>query len=190
MTSTPRCTHTPDGNAALAASAISALVPELHTDRLRLRAPRLADLPAWTAIFAVPPFELGPEEAWTVFSTYAAGWLLHGHGLWAVERRDDETLVGFVHLGLEWDDIEPELGWMFLPEHRGQGLAAEAALAARDHGLVVLGSDSFVSYVAPDNFASNRLAERIGGRRDPAAEAALRDGNAEATHVWRHGGAA
>jgi RimJ/RimL family protein N-acetyltransferase len=190
MTNAPRCTQAPDGNAALAAAAISALVPELHTDRLALRAPRVTDLGAWTAILAEAPFELGPEEAWTAFCTYAAGWLLHGHGLWAVERRADETLIGFVHLGLEWEDIEPELGWMFLPEHRGAGLATEAALAARDHGLTALGAGSFVSYVAPENFPSNRLAERIGGRRDPAAEAALSGPAGERTHVWRHGGVA
>jgi RimJ/RimL family protein N-acetyltransferase len=187
MTAAPRCTRAPDGNAAFAAEAIAAVVPELLTDRLRLRAPRLSDLPAWTAIFAAPPFEAGPEEAWTEFSTYTAGWLLHGHGLWSVDLRADDRLAGFVLLGLEWDDAEPELGWMFLPEHRGAGLATEAALAARDHGLVVLGAGSFVSYVAPENFPSNRLAERIGARRDPEAEAALRALQADRTHVWRHG---
>ncbi|MFW5655479.1 MAG: GNAT family N-acetyltransferase, partial [Roseicyclus sp.] len=167
--------------------AIASVVPELHTERLRLRAPRLADLPAWTAIFAKPPFETAPDEAWTEFCCYTAGWLLHGHGLWSVDLRGDGRLAGFVLLGLEWDDVEPEPGWMFLPEHRGAGLASEAAGAARDHGLSMLGDGGFVSYVDPENFPSNRLAERIGGRRDPAAEAALAAAPGARTHVWRHG---
>ncbi len=195
MTGTPRCTHAPQGAATLAAERAGAAVPRLETERLRLRALRMRDLPAWTEILCGADLAHvgGPhdaETAWEAFSIYASGWLLHGHGLWTVERRADGTLLGFVHLGLEWDDEEPELGWMFLSEHRGQGYAAEAARAARDHGLRLLGAGRFVSYVAPGNGPSNRLAERIGGRRDAPTEAALRASSNESVNVWRHGGPA
>lgn len=183
----PRCTTPPSGPAARAAEAQAALVPELETARLRLRAPHLDDLKAWTDEWLIEFAETGDTEeaAWTEFSTYSAGWLLHGHGLWAVDRREDGMLVGFVLLGLEWSDEEPELGYVIRRDFRRNGYAHEAAKAARDHGLGLL--DTFVSYVEPGNVASNRLAERLGGRRDAEAEARIRMGEDDTVHVWRYG---
>ncbi|MEM7641461.1 MAG: GNAT family N-acetyltransferase [Pseudomonadota bacterium] len=181
----PRCTQAPTGSAAQAAARLADLVPGAKGNRVRLRAPRLADLPAWTEIFAQWPS--GPytaETAYEQFCTYVAGWLLHGHGLWSVDRLSDGELLGFVHLGLEWDDVEPELGWMFRPEHRGEGYATEAAALARAHGTSLLGAGGFVSYVAADNAPSNALAQRLGAQRDPDAEATIGEPD---LHVWRHG---
>ena len=39
------------------------------------------------------------ERAWEEFSYYTACWMLHGHGLWTVERKSDAAVVGFVSLG-------------------------------------------------------------------------------------------
>lgn len=183
----PRCIRAPVGEAAARAAALRAGIPAIETPRLRLRAPELSDLPAWTRIM-VPDADGdlgGPhddEAAWEAFCVYVAGWLLHGHGIWTVERLTDGETLGFVHLGLEWGDHEPELGWMLLPEHRGRGYATEAAQAARDHGLALLGDGAFVSYVHDRNDPSHRVARRLGAVRDAAAEAAIGDG----THVWRH----
>ncbi|MEM1360976.1 MAG: GNAT family N-acetyltransferase [Pseudomonadota bacterium] len=184
----PRCALPPTGKAAEAAARSTTAVPRLVTDRLVLRAPDLTDLPLWTTICTGPEGAMvgGPmteQEAWESFCVYTAGWLLHGHGLWALDRREDAELLGFVMLGLEWDDQEPELGWMLAPGARGQGYASEAAKAARDHGLKLLGPGACVSYVDPLNTASSRLAKRIGGARDAAAEAAF-FGSVE---IWRHG---
>ena len=185
MTAAPRrCQRPPAGRAAAMAADLQGGVPVLVTDRLRLRAPRLDDLPLWTLIFAAPPFEVDAEQAWTEFTTYAAGWLLHGHGLWTVETREAGTTVGFVLLGLEWDDAEPEIGWMLSPDHRGRGYATEAAAAVRDHAIDLFGHGGAVSYTDGANRASVRVAERLGARRDAAAEAALGD---PGTEVWRHG---
>ncbi|MEJ6393667.1 GNAT family N-acetyltransferase [Gymnodinialimonas sp. 2305UL16-5] len=184
----PRCTQPPTGAAAEAASMHRASIPTLETARLRLRAPTLADLPAWTQIFADWPGEpMGGEDAWTEFSYYTGCWILHGHGLWAVELKDG-TLAGFVHVGLEWDDWEPELGWMFLPEHRGQGFATEAASAARDFARDLL--PDVVSYIDPENHPSQAVAKRLGATRDAETEAAILAVDGEAVQVWRHGGAA
>ncbi len=188
---TRRCLKPPQGAAQPAATAHCAVLPSLQTERLTLRAPMMSDFPVWQTLM-VPDAEGflgGPhseEEAWEAFCVYVAGWLLHGHGLWTVEERETRTIVGFVHLGLEWDDWEPELGWMLLPEHRGRGFAHEAASAAQDHGRALLGDGGFVSYVAHENTPSNALAERLGARRDRAGEARLPAN--EHTHIWRHGG--
>ncbi|MFQ6547272.1 GNAT family N-acetyltransferase [Aestuariibius sp. 2305UL40-4] len=185
---TPRCTQAPTGRAAQAAARHRAPLPRLETERCVLRAPELTDLPLWTQVFTGPdsthiggPYT--PEKAWEEFSYYTACWLLHGHGLWSVTRKTDDALLGFVHLGLEWDDLEPELGWLFGPDHRGQGYATEAAAAARDHALALLGAGRFVSYIDQDNAPSLAVAQRLGAHPEPD----LIEGD---TVVYRHGGTA
>ena len=189
---TPRALVPPTGAAAEMAARFAALVPVLETPRLRLRAPRVGDIPAWQAILGAPEAVHmgGPhdaEAAWEEFAYYTGGWMLYGHGLWSVETKDGE-LVGFVTLGLEWDDYEPELGWMFLREHRGKGYATEAAAAARDHARGLLGDGAFVSYVNGANAPSNAVAKRLGAVRDRAEEARITDHRD--LRVWRHGGPA
>lgn len=184
----PRCLTAPEGAAARAAARHRAVLPRLATPRLDLRPATLADFPLWSAIFAAPESAAigGPapaEAAWEEFCVYTAGWLLHGHGLWAVDRRDDGSLLGFVLLGLEWADAEPEIGWLFGAHARGQGYATEAAAAVRDHAAALLGPGRAVSCIAAGHGASSRIAARLGARRDAQAEAAIGDG----TEIWRHG---
>ena len=184
----PRCTQAPHGAAANAAAMHRASVPVIETARLRLRAPHLDDLGDWTRIFLAAFAEAGdgPEQAWAEFSYYTAGWMLHGHGLWTVERLSDGARIGFVLVGLEWGDEEPELGYMILPEHGGHGYAAEAARAARDFGLGLLGD--LVSYVDPANAASGSLAAKLGATRDGLAEDRLAARDGAAVQVWRYRG--
>lgn len=145
-----------------------ALVPVLTTERTRLRAPSYGDFPLWRDLYAAPEaVHLGgpypAEAAWEEFTCYAGGWIMHGHGLWSVDRREDGALLGFVFVGLEWDDPAPELGYLFAEHTRGHGYATEAALAARDFGLDLLGAGNLYSFIAKGNAASLALAERIGG---------------------------
>ncbi len=192
---TRRCTQAPKGAAAAAAQSHRGSIPMLETERLRLRAPVVEDLPHWIALFESPeavhlggPFDDPACTAWEEFTYYTGCWMLYGHGLWSIERKADGQMVGFVHLGIEWDDWEPELGWHLIPEARGHGYATEAARAARDYGLTLL--DTFVSYVDPNNTASAQVAGRIGATRDTAMEAKIETAEGAPTQVWRHGGAA
>jgi len=170
--------------AATLAGRFSQLVPELVTKRLTLRAPILADFPAYAEILMGDRAEGldGPfdrEAALLDFSQYVAGWLLRGTGLWAVERRSDEALLGFVLVGMEYSDQEPELGYLFTEAGEGQGYATEAAAAARDFALRDLQLPVLVSCVDPANTRSARLAERLGAHLDVAASDAD-------TQIWRH----
>jgi RimJ/RimL family protein N-acetyltransferase len=170
MTTAPHLRPVP-GPAADFAAALRAHLPRIETLRCVLRAPRLEDAPAWIAIMT-PDAEGhlgGPHTengAFTEFAATVGLWLLRGHGLWTVTDHDDRVL-GFVLVGFEPGDQAPELGWLFLPEARGRGLAAEAAAAARAHALGALGLPELVSYIDPDNARSRRLAERLGATRAP-----------------------
>ncbi len=177
---TPHETPMP-GPAADFAASMAAHLPQIDTSRLRLRAPRLQDFDAWAEILTGPaaahlggPFTR--DQAFTEFAATVGTWMLRGHGLWSVEARTGE-LLGFVLIGFEAGDEEPELGYLFLPTAEGQGYATEAAAAARDHALNRLRLPSLVSYIDPANTASVRVATRLGARRDRS-----HDGS----NVWRH----
>lgn len=170
------------GPAASFAATLSGMLPEIETTRLRLRAPRLTDFDAWAEILTGPaaPHLGGPfdrDEAFVEFLASCGSWLLRGHGPWTVEPKQGGDVLGFVLLGFEPGDAEPELGYLFRPSAEGQGYATEAVQAARAHAFTALGMSRVVSYIAPENAASLRLARRVG--------AAL-DGHHEGSEVWVH----
>lgn len=170
------------GPAAAFAAALSAQLPVLETARLRLRAPRLGDMDAWAEILCGPagPDLGGPftrDEAFGEFAAAVGLWLLRGHGLWTVEPLAGGSVLGFVLIGFEPGDREPELGWLFRPAAEGQGFAQEAARAARAHAFGPMGLPALVSYMAPGNARSARLAERLG---------AVEDGSLDGSRIFRH----
>ncbi|MCE6950027.1 GNAT family N-acetyltransferase [Cereibacter sphaeroides] len=166
---------------AMQAAGVAGAVPEIATRRLRLRAPRLDDFATYAEIVGSDRGRhiggpLPRAEAWDDFCRMTATWLLRGHGLWSVEL--DADLLGFVLIGMEPGDPDPELGFLFTAEAEGQGYAQEAAEAARHHAFTALGLPRLVSCIAPDNFRSRRLAERLGARLDP--------GTLDGVLVYRH----
>jgi RimJ/RimL family protein N-acetyltransferase len=180
----------PAGPAARHAEAVAATVPVIETPRLTIRAPRLADFPAYEAVFCSDrarhmggPFT--PEAAYADFCQAVAGWMLRGAGLWTICAKGGADALGWIFLWQEWEDPEPELGWVLIPEAEGKGHAAEGAAAVLPLGLERYGAGGFVSYIDAGNDRSARLAERLGARRDLAAEAAIGDAD---LMVWRHFG--
>ena len=182
-----RCTVPPTGPAAEAALANRAILPVLETERLILRAPAAEDYKLWLRIGTEPGCEwIGgptkPEDAWYDFCGHVACWLLHGHGPFVLIRKEDQTRLGFVIMGYEWDDAEPELGWFLAQEARGHGYTTEAATVIRDWALTLL--PTFVSCVNPANKASVNVAQKLGATLDEVAS------KAQGTGIWRHGEAA
>lgn len=178
------------GPAAAFADRFAGLLPVLETGRTRLRAPRLGDFPAWAEILCTERgrFCDGPmsrDGAFVEFAAALGGWLLRGHGAWTVEPREGGESLGFVLLGMEPSDREPELGFLFRESGEGRGLAFEAAGAARDWAWSQ-GLPSLVTYIDPANLRSVALAERLGARRDPEAERAYAGTSDEGVLVFRH----
>jgi RimJ/RimL family protein N-acetyltransferase len=87
-----------------------------------------------------------------------------GFGRCAVVLRGTGELVGDCGLirTLVEERPEVELGWITRRSHWGQGIAAEAGAAWRDHAFGVLGLDRIVSMVSARNLASRRVAEKLG----------------------------
>jgi RimJ/RimL family protein N-acetyltransferase len=143
-------------------------VPELETERLRLRGWHDGDLDAYAEMYADPEvmrFLGGPvarEQAWRHLALLAGHWVLRGHGQWALERREDGRFVG--RAGLWQPDGWPglEVGWALRRDAWGAGYATEAARAAIAWARDALGAGELISIIAPGNEASARVARRLG----------------------------
>ena len=122
------------------------------------------------------------DNAWFEFTAMVSGWMLHGHGGFAIEDPNTFDVLGFVVLGLEPGDREVELGFALIEKAEGKGIAEECALAVRDWAERELNLTGLVSYIDPENTRSVALAERLGAKRDVTAEADFEDG----TRVYRH----
>lgn len=77
------------------------------------------------------------------------------------------------HAGLRGATLEArelELGYWLLKPYQGHGYACEAALRSKQYAEEVLDAKSLVSYIAPDNTASIRLAEALGAEHEKTIE--------------------
>ncbi len=169
--------------------------PVLVTARLRLRMPTLADIPASFRFWSSDrSHQMGGP--WTMETLVAgteglvAQWQKHGFSLFTVTRAGSDDGIGGIGPFFPDTHPEPELGWsLWDAADEGQGLAHEAAAAARDWFFATSGYKTAVSHTDPDNHRSHRLCERLGAVIDPAAPHPY--GN-EPTLTFRHhaGGAA
>lgn len=158
--------------------------PTLQTERLTLRAPRLADFERWAEFFASDRsrHERGPLDRIEGYKTWAADvalWTLRGYGPFGLDDRATGDYLGEVGIYQPEGYPGPELGWFVVPEAEGKGYAAEAA---RAHAFRDLGWTTAVSYIDPANARSIALAERLGAIRD---EKAAHPGDAPCL-VYRH----
>ena len=150
----------------------------LTTARLSLRQPAQADAVAILEILSSPSVvqhnpsdlvtELGDAEA--LVSQWLAHWDRYGFGNCCVFEEKTGRLVG--NCGVRWMTIHGAsvllLMYRFHPSAWGLGYATEAAAAVLRWAHEMLPSDVVVARVRPTNLASQRVATRVGLRRDAA----------------------
>jgi ribosomal-protein-alanine N-acetyltransferase len=91
-------------------------------------------------------------------------WVDHGFGMWMLRDAATSALIGRAilrHLDVEGVD-EVEVGYGFMPEYWGRGLATEIARACVRIGVEQLGLASVVAITTPPNLASQRVMEKAG----------------------------
>jgi [ribosomal protein S5]-alanine N-acetyltransferase len=146
----------------------------LDTERLRLRAYRREDIEDLAPMFADPehmryypaPFTREQTVAW--IERQLERYRDEGFGLWVIEDKATGEFVGTAGPTVQVVEgvRDVEIGWHVKPGRKGQGIAPEAAGAARDWAFANLDVDHLISLVRPENAASVRVAEKLGMRVD------------------------
>ncbi len=151
--------------------------PDIDTERLTLRRPRLEDFDEALAMWSDPSvvrFISGKpstrEEMWARLLRYVGHWELLGFGFWVVREKSTGRFVGEVGLGDFHRDIAPplgeskEAGWVLSPSAHGKGYATEAVRAALRWNEERFGPERVVCIISPENAASLHVAHKCGFR--------------------------
>ena len=86
----------------------------------------------------------------------------YGFGRWATVYKANNEVIGFAGLKYLPEFNEVDLGYRFLPEYWGMGLATEASIACLAWGFDTLKLTRIVGYTLPENLASIRVLEKMG----------------------------
>lgn len=163
------------------------MAPILETERLRMRGWSERDHGAFAALLGDEETArfiggvCGPEDTWRRMATQMGHWQMRGYGSWVIEEKATGDWIGYSGLWNPYGWPEPEVMWGLAPAARGRGYATEAALAARTYAYEQLGWTTAMSLIATENRPSQKVAERLGAKRERTIE--LRGAVAD---VWRH----
>ncbi|MEL6476593.1 MAG: GNAT family N-acetyltransferase [Pseudomonadota bacterium] len=151
------------------------MIAHLETERLILRRHQPEDAEAYIQFFLSDRARhVGQAKtryaAWRNFAMEAGHWALYGYGPWMVTRKGTDRAIGSVGCWQPEAYPERELGWLLWAGVEGQGIAFEAAEAARAHDYAAHRPATLVSYIEAGNTRSIRLAERLGARLDTEAD--------------------
>ena len=146
------------------------MTPILETPRFRLREfdqDDLDDLAAMVADEDQMRFYPRPktrDEAFAWITRNLSLYEEYGFGFWFIECLPTSGFLGYCGirpLRLEGAS-EIEIGWHTRKTSWNQGIATEAATAARDLAFRRFALSRLVAIVHPDHIASRRVAEKIG----------------------------
>jgi ribosomal-protein-alanine N-acetyltransferase len=145
---------------------------ERRTARLLLTRMRPADLDeiqemhADARVMATLGGVRSPAAERRVLEGLLAHWEEHGFGYWVARDVCSRRFLG--RGGLRWVEVggrqEVEVGYGFIAECWGQGLATELARESVAVGFTVLQRPDLVCFTLPTNRASQRVMEKAGFR--------------------------
>ena len=106
----------------------------------------------------------------------------YGYGRWATFLKDGMQFVGWAGLAYlpEFDEID--IGYRFLPEYWGLGIATEASEAILEYGFNTLGLERIIAIAMKENKASIRVMEKVGMKFDKLAP--YEPGSEDAIWYW------
>lgn len=137
----------------------------LATSRLQLRPHRPEDLdesyrlwsdPATVRFISGTP--LTKEEVWFRLLRNLGHWQVYGYGYFVVLHQEKFLgEVGIADFKREGLDLQPEVGWVLLPEAQGQGFAREAV-----QGILDWFGKPTSCIIDPDHHVSLKMAAQLG----------------------------
>ena len=88
---------------------------------------------------------------------------IYGYGRFAVIYKSDQKLIGFKGIKyLPEVNGESDLGYRFLPEYWGKGIATESSKMALAYGFKSLQLEKILGFTELKNKASTRVLEKVG----------------------------
>jgi ribosomal-protein-alanine N-acetyltransferase len=146
-------------------------IPELTTERLRLRAPLPQDAaavlviigdPEVTRYLNLPTFTTLPE-AHAALERLQQRFTARDAIRWAIELVEHNEMIGSVGLlRFDFEHRHAEVGYEIARRWWGRGLTSEAAAAVIRYGFSVLGLHRIEAGVLPGNDASVRVLQKLG----------------------------
>lgn len=90
----------------------------------------------------------------------------YGFGRWACILKETNSIIGLSGLKYLPDLEAVDVGYRFLPEYWGRGLATETCKASLRFGFETLQLEEIIGLVLPENKASIRVLEKAGMQAD------------------------
>ncbi|WP_193166368.1 GNAT family N-acetyltransferase [Microbulbifer hainanensis] len=143
----------------------------LETERLLLRKFTLDDAEEYFQLNAnadvvrytgQAPFTSVDEAVAVLKSAPLRDYQIHGFGRLACINKRSGRLIGFCGLKYLAELDEIDIGYRFLPEFWGRGLATESSLPVMEYGRNVLGLKRIIGLVEPDNIGSVNVLKKLG----------------------------
>lgn len=142
----------------------------LETPRLILRAFTLDDVDAMYSLATVPdviryvgnkPAQSKQDVLDYLHQHPLRDYQVYGYGRFACVWKETGQVIGFSGIKFLEEIKETELGYRFLPEFWGKGLATEAGSAVIEFAQT-LGLNRLVAVIHPDNAGSKQVATKLG----------------------------
>jgi len=103
------------------------------------------------------------EEAEEIIrETWLPEYEKYGYARMAVVHKKDKRVIGFSGLKFETHFSETDIGYRFLPQYWGKGIATEASLPFIFYGFKVLKLPKIVGVAQTENIASEKVLQNLG----------------------------
>jgi len=162
----------------------------IETERLLLREITLDDKEELFKLHSDPevqkytgePLVESIEEMEKAIKARISDYEKYGFGRWATILKNEMQFVGWAGLAYlpEFDEID--LGYRFLPEYWGKGIATEASHAILAYGFDQLKLRKIIAIAMKENKASFKVMEKVGMEFDKFAPYEL--GSEDAVWYW------
>jgi len=150
----------------------------IETERLILREPSLDDAANMLQLHSIPEVQKYTGEGVItdiemirnkILEIREVDFDLRGYGRWVTILKETGDYVGWAGLKYlpEFDQID--LGYRFLPEFWGKGIATEASEAILKYGFETLKLETIIAIAMPEHKASIRVMEKVGMQFDKFA---------------------
>lgn len=143
----------------------------LETERLRIRALTIIDAGFMMQLMNTPTWikNIGNRNVndKTSASNYIANniinsYNINGFGLFLVKHKKDNQSAGICGIVKREGLTIPDLGFAFMPNYEGMGIATEASKAVVKYAKETLEINQLAGITKPENIASIRVLEKVG----------------------------